>query len=382
VNTRRLALCACLASGCIGEVLELHLQPPGGPQLDGGATVMPEPDASVPDAGQPVVDAGPTDAPDAGPAVDAGRPDAGPALDAGLPDLETPGVFVAVGDHLHHLRSFDDGATWQDEASVLPASGTGDLYGVRGISWGDRFVAFAAKVLTSPNAAVGSWTEVKDDGQWLGSIVYAQNQWVSAGGYGWLATSTDLVNWVQHPPVANYTVAHHGTQVLVFGAGHYVVSNDEGTVYHSSDAHTWTHATGVPAVSPMQAISFTYGNGVFVGVLPSGVDVIRSDDGGASWTSAGPPLAHAAAAPVFGHGHFSLFADGHVYTSTDGSAWVDHVAPTSRRSNAFVYGHGTYLSLSWPGKFRRSTDDGLTWVDGMTTPMSDAPAALAFGHPP
>ncbi|GAC1394002.1 MAG: hypothetical protein NVSMB47_02320 [Polyangiales bacterium] len=184
------------------------------------------------DAPSIVADSGPDAAPlDTGSEVaiglDASRADTGASppdtgseaeTSAPLDPSDRPGTFAAVGNHVRHIRSLDDGLTWIDDATDLPPSTSGDADGIRTVVWGhDTFIAFAAKVFTSPDGR--AWTQVpKGDGQWLASMLYAEGQYVSSGGYGWLATTTtDLGAWVQHPPRADYTAAHHSRAALAHG---------------------------------------------------------------------------------------------------------------------------------------------------------------------
>jgi hypothetical protein len=341
------------------------------------------------DAGA-VLDSGALDAAialDAG--VDAGVVDAGVA-DAGVVDAgavvvdagEPTGIFAAVGDHVHHLRSLDDGLTWVDEATDLSQSMMGDLYGVRSVVWGNgQYVAFAAKVFTSPDAR--TWTEVpKADGQWLACMSYAQGKWVSSGGYGWLATTvSDLGNWTQHPPDPNYTTAHHSRGALahgvVNGVDAWVVVDDDGVIFHSSDAVTWQSTSGVTPVPSgfTWGTSFAFGNGVFVGLLPAGDAIIRSDDAGATWSRVA--LSSTVSGMVFAQGHFTLTASGKVFTSTDGASWVEHAAPTARAGDLF-YGHGTWLALD-NNAIYRSTDE-VTWAKVFDNGSNlDGISEIAFG---
>ena len=310
--------------------------------------------------------------------------DTPPDLAKPLDPRDGPGVFSAVGNHVRHIRSLDDGLTWVDDKTEYDQSMMGDLYGIRNVVFGNgQFVAFAAKVLTSPDAK--TWTEVtKPSGQWLAAMLYAQGEWVSSGGYGWLATTvSDLGNWTQHSPVDNYTTAHHSRSALahgVIGTTHaYVVVDDNGAMFYSADATTWTATTGVtaPAAGNTWGTQLVFGGGTFIGLLPNGTDTIRSTDGGATWTM-NTALASSVQSMLYAQGRFTAIGNGHVFISTDGATWNDH-AETSAHAGDLTYGHGVYLALDGGGNIYRSTD-GLTWSQvfaNMTNP--DSVAAIAFG---
>jgi hypothetical protein len=344
------------------------------------------------DSGTPMVDA----AVEVGPSADA-MPmvsDAGTSREASASNVDAdanntpvldprdrPGIFVAVGDHVRHTRSVDDGLTWIDDATEYPPSMMGDLYGIRNVIWADKtFVAFAAKLLVSTDG--NKWTDVPKDGQWLASMLYADGSYVASGGYGFLATSAgDLGKWTQHPPRADYTVAHHSRSALAYGkvAGRsaYVVVNDDGEIFYSADAKAW-----MPSNAPRVAAGnswgtqFTYGNGMFIGLRPDGISSIRSTDGGSTWTT-NPALPQSVQSVVYAQGHFTGLGTGHVLTSVDGVAWMDRVEPSALRSD-LTYGHGTYLALE-NGKIYRSSD-GVTFKKVLDNAgKSDAIGALAFG---
>jgi hypothetical protein len=318
--------------------------------------------------------------------ADAAAPDlAQPSPDMAKPTdpRDAPGVFSAVGNHVRHVRSLDDGLTWVDDATDFDQSMMGDLYGIRTVAWcNGQFVAFAAKVLTSPDGK--TYTEVpKADGQWLASMLYANGQYVSSGGYGWLATTTsDLGNWTQHPPHDNYTTAHHSRAALahgvVAGIDAYVVVDDDGNLFHSGDGQTWLDTTGAPIVPAglTWGTQLQFGGGVFVGLLPNGMDSIRSVDGGATWTS-NTAFATAAQSIVYAQGHFTALGAGHAYTSVDGQSWVDH-ADASAPAADIVYGHFVYLA-NRNGDILRSTD-GLSWTQVFTNGSNpDDVHSIAFG---
>ena len=341
------------------------------------------------DAAAPI-DSSPSDASVAPPDVstptptkDASTPSDGlDAAVAPLDPLDAPGIFVAAGSRMRHVRSLDDGVTWVDDATIFSPTDQGDLYGVRNVIWGNGvFVAFAAKVFTSPEGK--TWTEVpKADGQWLASMLYAQSEYVSSGGYGWLATTTtDLGTWTHHPPHAGYTAAHHSRKALAYGKVNgqdaYVVVDDLGGIFRATDGKTWQPVTGAPVVPAGNTwgTQFVYGGGVFVGLLPSGTAMIRSTDGGTTWSS-NAALPSAVSSVVFAQGHFTAIGAGHVFTSTDGASWIDHSAATAKAGDV-TYGHGVYLALSG-GNILRSPD-GLAWTQSFSKGTNpDVLAAITF----
>ncbi|GAC1394003.1 MAG: hypothetical protein NVSMB47_02330 [Polyangiales bacterium] len=124
---------------------------------------------------------------------------------------------------------------------------------------------------------------------------------------------------------------------------------------------------------------FAYGDGVFVGILPSGKGLVRSIDGGATWSSPGE-LPSPAVGLVHAQGRFLALGGGHVFTSIDGSKWTDHAAPTAVAGD-LTYGHGTYLALAGENILRST--DGIAWTLSFANEGNPNPvASVAFAPKP
>jgi hypothetical protein len=283
-----------------------------------------------------------------------------PPVDAALtggdakPDVQAsdpPGIFVAVGYGARTVRSTDDGATWIDDKSLVPQGGD-DKYLLRTVVWGNHeFVALGWRVMKSPDGS--AWDDKGEIiGQWIGSAVYVKSGYVAIGGYGLRVTSADALTF-QHHDID--TIASHAHDGLVFGddhGGRFVAANDDGKRTFSTDGKTWMAGTGAATIKTSEV---AFGNGVFLGV--GGRDVVVSKDGGATWTTGGQ-LPQAGQGLVFAQGHFTALANGHVFTSVDGSTWDDH-AVKGITGGGLAYGHGTYVSVQ--GTTRRRSKDGLAW---------------------
>jgi hypothetical protein len=275
------------------------------------------------------------------------------------PDVnEGPGVFVAVGTGGRRIRSIDYGVTWTDDVQ-LEANGGDDMDALRAVTWGNQqFVAIGYHTITSPDGK--TWTDhgVNAVQQWIGGIVYAQGIYVGMGGYGLRATSTDAIAWQDHS--IDTTASHTGDGVLYDAAhGRFVAVNDNGQRSSSANGSTWAYSTGVTTTTTSE---LSAGNGVVVSL--GGKAVVLSSDGGQTW-SAGATLGTTCQGVIFAQGHFSAFANGHVFTSSDGRTWTDHPSANAY-SGEIAYGHGTYVLLS-SFNLSRSTD-GVTWSQPVTVP--------------
>lgn len=302
-------------------------------------------------------------------AADAGA--AEDASDAGGDANDGPGIFVAVGYGGRRIRSIDDGRTWIDDQS-LAAHGGDDNDLLRTVVYGaGHFVALGWRAMDSQDAHM--WTDHGANiGQWIGASVFAKGTFVAVGGYGLHAVSADGITWDRHD---TGTVAAHTHDGLAFGdvaGGRFVMANDDGHRSYSGDGKTWTDASGAAAT---KSTEIAFGNGLFVGLADTAV--VASSDGGATFSDAAT-LGMACQGLVFAQGHFTALAQGHVFTSANGSQWTDHtVAGIS--GGAIAYGHGTYVTLQ-ASKRRRSTD-GITWEPPVSDDSGDANSleTITFG---
>ncbi|MES1164825.1 MAG: hypothetical protein ABUR63_03635, partial [Verrucomicrobiota bacterium] len=297
--------------------------------------------------------------------------DSGGGGDAQPSSLDGPGVFVGVGYGGRRVRSVDDGMTWIDDTAITAAGGD-DANLLRTVGWGGgQFVALGFRVITSPNGR--DWHDYGATiGQWIGTVVHAQGQYVGAGGYGLRGTSADGVTWVHHDidTIATHSDMGHGLIFTSDRGGRFVSANDDGRRSHSADGKAWMFSTGALTT---RTTDLAAGNGVVVGV--GGTGVVVSSDAGATWTDAAQ-LAAAATSIVFAQGHFTATGAGHVFTSTNGTTWTDRPV-AGLVSGGLAYGHGTYINVSGV-RLRRSTD-GVTWAAPVVLSGTNGITCVVFG---
>ena len=158
--------------------------------------------------------------------------------------------------------STDNGVNWTigtNQTNVFFGFGPNIAYG------NSTFVVVNAvtDVVTSTDGL--TWTAVYAGPAAYAGIVYAQNKFVALTAVGGIYTSTDTTTWTEvRAPDSLAT-----WRSLSFGNGYFVALRDATTginVIYSSDATTWTTATG-----PYQPwYDAAYGNGVFVAVSDTG----------------------------------------------------------------------------------------------------------------
>jgi photosystem II stability/assembly factor-like uncharacterized protein len=173
----------------------------------------------------------------------------------------------------------------------------------------------------------------------------------TAAGSAALARREPLAHWMRVAalPAAYDLVAHDGAL--------YAASSDDG-VFRSTDGVRWTRiALFAPGADP-GAVALGPSGEMYVG---TSAGVVRSDDGGASWRSAGlgdQYVSHVAVDP-----RGSVFAtasgmQGGLFRSDDGGLHWWHVfAPASRGEAFFTFLHvrkgdvmlGIYAQVPWLG---------------------------------
>ena len=168
-------------------------------------------------------------------------------------------------------------------------------YGVG--SGGGRWVAGmnSGFLMSSPDGY--TWTERTSTfvggnnfvGQPFRTIRFLNNLFIAVGGLGSIAWSADGDNWTRvaynggTSPITNANM-----RSVSFGAGRYVVANDSGFIYTSTDLITWTQvAAGSNPFHGASAVQdITFANNQFVAV-GANASICTSADG-LTWTRRSP----------------------------------------------------------------------------------------------
>lgn len=157
----------------------------------------------------------------------------------------------------------------------------------------------------------------------------------------WVATSTDGTSWTER-----YLAGTQRMRAISFGGGVYLAAGDQGTVLRSTNGTSWSVVT-IPGVST----SVT-----FEGLAWNGSVFLLTGYTGTNGTT-------------------------QVFTSSDGSTWVDQSAGAGvaswqdLRKSAWL--NDRFVSSGWYSKLRVSTNSGAAF----TTPRSDSEETpgLAYG---
>jgi hypothetical protein len=196
--------------------------------------------------------------------------------------------------------------------------------------------------LLSQKASNISYTDAATDGKVV----------VNVGTRGVVALTSDLVHWES---IEQFT--SKDLYGICRGAGTYVAVGDEGTLFTSTDARTWTEHL-VPGDISLASVAF--GNGVYVAVGLGG-GVVRSSDG-AEWTLMAAPVDKNLYDVTFGGGRFvAVGQDGTIVTSVDGLTWQDRTVASEADLYGVAWGKDKYVTAGGASLILTSPD-GAVWT--------------------
>jgi hypothetical protein len=333
------------------------------------------------------------------------------------------------------IATSPDGLTWTNQPQLATTQwgtasmGTSIAYGATtGFVVGGQY----GRIAKSVDAA--TWTYIADDPllssyDWQASvasfnqprfdvmdIVWGNNQFVSVGRGGRVATSPDGVTWTLRETLGRKNrylsnifsgatmITPAGLIAIAWGNGTYVAGGTGGTIYTSPNGITWTlrsqyDPTTLP-VPPLtgEILSIVFDGSRFV-ALSLSKELASSPDGitwspvtgaggttSTSWFPAGQGIAAAAitsAKLLYAGGRYVCVATqnsgGYVNLTTTtlgNTTWTQlsgFSAATSLstamqggsdipKSVAIAYGNNTYVAVSWTGGIAKSSD-GLNWTN-------------------
>jgi Immunoglobulin I-set domain len=314
------------------------------------------------------------------------------------------GRLVAVGDGGATLSS-TDGVTWTRATTVTEenlqavaaspalAVAVGDVNGRQTSS--DTLVWKSPSALTGPNL----WRVIFHQGRFLAATdagaAYSTSgrSWQSFNLigtlYGILATNSLLVgvgsgDFATQPNVqvsADQGATWYRTNLaggggyldgIAHGNGTYVAVGQNGLVFTSPDALTWSNRTSGTS-STLYDVAF--GNGIFVATIAGSSNVLTSPNG-ITWTTRGTVVGGNYDTVVFRDGLF-YGAGTRIATSPDGIAWTDRGAPSAQLIGMEKAGNA-YVAYGSTGTLLTSTNL-TTWSNIATLTVQQLKGA-AFGN--
>jgi hypothetical protein len=187
---------------------------------------------------------------------------------------------------------------------------------------------------------------------------------VESGGNG--------VAWNSNPSnIAMFSVIYGGDK-FVGVSGSF---NTTAGAY-STNGTTWTNMT-LPFSSSSGYSSVTYGNGLFVAVVPGTTTAASSNDG-ITWTQRTLPSSSTWKSVTYGNGLFvAAGSAGVAATSPDGITWTARTLPANADWRSVTYGNGVFVAVS-SSNAAATSPDGITWT-GRTLPGQDS-NVVAYGN--
>jgi Secretion system C-terminal sorting domain/Fibronectin type III domain len=153
---------------------------------------------------------------------------------------------------------------------------------------------------------------------------------------------------------------------VTYGNGQFVAlaSSSLDMVMTSPDGVTWTGQTITSDNSGWSSI--TYGNGMYVAVSASGTYRVMTSPDGINWTAQTAAAANSWTSVTYGNGMFvavSRSGTNRVMTSPDGITWTAREASELNGWNSVTYGNGLFVAVASDGTNRVMTSpDGINWT--------------------
>jgi uncharacterized delta-60 repeat protein len=263
---------------------------------------------------------------------------------------ENGGTTVVVGAGNLIRSSTDSGSSWTDRGSV------GSTSAIHDIAWFDdgfHAVGSSATYLTSPD---GTFWTVNDtgSGHWFNAIARGAGVDVIATGFGYMLVDNGS-GW-QEIDVGD----NQDNRDLIYADGAFHAVGSGGTYRVSSDGSNWS-SFQIAGYENQNLQSVAIDNGVRVIVGDNGL-ILRSDDGGSSWTDHSTGSWQGLTKVRFLDGLFvAVGQDRTVLLSEDGMTWDQAPVPNDYVNFGWGYadvgrGPDAYYVVSTQGRVLRTTD--------------------------
>ncbi len=265
-----------------------------------------------------------------------------------------------------------DGTTWTNATTTLGGSNGGAAY--NGQYW-----VLASSAGTARSTDGVNWSNTATGTAFRGPPAWNGYRWVVGGPSGTIYYSTDGITWTS----ASNPFSSSGNVSVAWGGDKFIAGIDDfgpsDRLAYSYDGITWV-GLGTPFSPSTRRMwgGIVYGNGVWV----IGVDeaVIRSSDGGFTWTSHSAAVTSAPIVDVAWNGNLFMLVNtlqpNILATSSNGSNWTAQSASsigvssaTEQRMSVAWNGTAWYLSVTSgtnTALFRSATGTG-SWSNVVTT---------------
>jgi len=209
--------------------------------------------------------------------------------------------------------------------------------------------------------AQNTWgTETIAAGQGLTDVAYGGGRFVVTGEEGSLAHSTDAESWTVIPPGVGDDYVLQG---VGYGCGEFLAVGADGVVLRSTDGTSWTEEVS-GSTKFLSAVAYGAGRWVAVGGATQGSlasEIISSTTAG-TWTPQSAGVASFFSDVAYGGGLFvAVGLGGTIITSPDGVSWSTATSGTTRYLSGVAYLDGQFVVVGQRGTVLVSSD-GASWT--------------------
>lgn len=212
-------------------------------------------------------------------------------------------------------------------------------------------------------------TMISNNQQGVGlySICSNNNIKVIVGGYGYIASSTDGINWTQR--TLSVPITTHINDVIYTGTSFVAVGQNLVTC-RSTDGINWSVILNGSSTNTVHFHCVAKGNDRIVAAGSTSSHAYSTDDG-RTWTTVGNMGYNNIQGIAFGAGKFVEVGDsGYIGTSTNGVDWTPLIMGKPTHFTCVRYMNNEFVATGRGGKIFRS-QDGTSWTEITTNITTD-----------
>ncbi len=275
------------------------------------------------------------------------------------------------GDALAYSWDFGDRTPSLNSSSASHTYTVGGTYTVK-VTVSDMKGGSVTKssniTITDP---LSTWTNgTVAAGRGMKDVSYHEGRYFASAD-GFIYVSLDRATWFEahnENALNGLDFAHKNGRTVMVGQLYDFGANVwRAAIRYTDDGLDWFTANH-PQAAPLRGVVAGASN-IFVAVGDGGL-IMRSTNGGASWTTITPPTSKSLVAVTYGAGQFLAVGEGSsvgcIFTSPDGLTWTDRSAGSSfENGGAFrsvVFDGTAFIAGGWNTGIQRSTDGGVNWT--------------------
>jgi len=211
----------------------------------------------------------------------------------------------------------------------------------------------------------------------LNDLVFTQGRFVAVGYNGTVVSSTNTINWIEHP------IAQRDNLIAVAANSNAVVAISVTNAFTSLGLTTWSNTL---SDSSMTSVDIVTGNGAFLLVRNDRSNsVVYTSPDGAAWSESAR-IEQRTSAMEFGANTFvAVGTRGSIRTSPDGTNWTLRASGTDQDLRSILFSGGEFLAagttifipesgFSQQAVTLRSTD-GISWTNDPSFPEIQSAAS-------